>query len=178
MEDELVPGRDCGGCTVCCVALPIETAELRKLPGVACGHCGPRGCTIYDARFPVCHDYHCGWRQLPQLGEEWRPDKSGVLVSPTGTEGVELMVLTGESAIRRDGFAQFVATSIVNGIAVYMTVPGPVGYYPARVYLNDRLALAVAQRDLAAIRALLSTVLAAAARHNFRPMDRRDEDGL
>ncbi|HWA89917.1 MAG TPA: hypothetical protein VG889_07770 [Rhizomicrobium sp.] len=178
MPDDPVPGRDCGGCTVCCVALPIETAELRKLPGVACRHCGPKGCAIYETRYPVCRSYICGWRQLPELDDAWRPDRSGVLVSPMDAEGIEFLVLAGERAIRRDGFAQYVATCIVNGIATYLAVPGPIGHYPARVFLNDRLALAVAQRDLAAIRALLLSVLASAAKHTFRPMDRRDEDGL
>ena len=33
-----------------------------------------------DTRYEVCRTYHCGWRALGQLGEEWRPDKSGVLI--------------------------------------------------------------------------------------------------
>jgi hypothetical protein len=176
--DDLVPGRSCGGCTVCCTALPIDTPELRKIAGVACVHLGDKGCAVYDARYPVCRSYHCGWRERPELDEAWRPDRSGVLVSPMDGDGIEFLVLDGERAIRRDGFAQYVATCIVNGIATHLAVPGPPGTYAARMFLNDRLALAVAQRDLAAIRALLVSAFAAAAKGGFRSMDRGLPEGL
>jgi hypothetical protein len=166
--DDLVPGRDCGGCTVCCTVLPIETAELSKAPGVACAHCSAKGCAIYETRFPICRTYHCGWRQLAALDDAWRPDRSGVLVSPMAEGGIEFLVFGGEAAVKREGFAQFVATCIVNGVAAFLAMPGPPGHYAARVQLNAPLALAVAQRDLRAIRAGLLGALAAGARHDFR----------
>jgi hypothetical protein len=163
---EPVPGRACGDCTVCCTALAIETRDLRKQPGVTCAHCGPRGCTIYETRYPICRTYHCGWRVLGTLDQDWRPDKSGVLVSPLD-DGIELLVLGGENAIRRPGFAEFVAACIRSGTPTFMAVPGPVGYYSARVALNDRLK----GRDPAGIRDTLVGALAASAAHGFRRME-------
>ena len=176
----LVSGRECGACTVCCTALPIQTKELRKLPGVACVHCAAQGCTIYETRFPICRTYHCGWRVLPELDDSWRPDRSGVLVSPHNEDlperhraqgGIEFLVLGGEAAIRRNGFAEFVATCILNDVATFMAVPGPPGHYSARVLLNDRLADAASRRDLPAIRAALLAALAASSKHSFQKME-------
>jgi hypothetical protein len=162
-----VPGRACGTCTACCVDLPIETGQLRKAPGVACAHCTGAGCAIYEARFPICRTYHCGWWYFGELGEDWRPDRSGVLISSVAPDGVEFLVLGGESAIRRPGFAQFVAHCIAIGTPSFMAVPGPVGYYSARVFLNDRLK----GRDPAGVRDALLGALAAAAKHEFRRME-------
>ena len=176
----LVPGRECDACTVCCTALPIETVELRKLPGMTCVHCGAQGCAIYETRFPICRTYHCGWRVLSELDDSWRPDRSGVLVSPQNEDlperfrkqgGIEFLVLGGEAAIRRDGFAQFVVTCILNDVATFMAVPGPPGYYSARVLLNDRLADAASRRDVAAVRAALLAALAASSAHSFQKME-------
>src|ERR1700727_3622496 len=63
-----VPGRVCGDCTVCCTAMAIDKPEIQKEAGVTCRYCRG-GCTIYETRPPLCHDYYCGWRQLPILDE-------------------------------------------------------------------------------------------------------------
>lgn len=76
---ELVEGRSCGDCSVCCVHLEIDTPELQKPPGVACEHCTDSGCAIYEDRFPVCRNWHCLWRFIGAMPEEARPDKSGVV---------------------------------------------------------------------------------------------------
>lgn len=164
---ELVPGRACGACTVCCSAIAIDTPELRKVPGVACEHCTAQGCAIYETRFAICRAYHCGWRFFGELGEDWRPDLSGVLISAVEPDGIEFLMLGGEGAIRRPGFAQFVAHCMRIGQPAYMAVPGPVGYHSARVFLNDRLK----GLDPAGVRNALLGALAAAATHSFRRME-------
>ena len=35
----LVPGRECGGCTVCCPVLWIDAPDIQKASGAACRHC-------------------------------------------------------------------------------------------------------------------------------------------
>jgi len=52
-----------------------------------------------------------------------------------------------------------------------MAVPGPQGYYSARVFLNDRLSGAASARDIIAIRAALLSALAASSEHSFRKME-------
>jgi len=75
----LIPGRDCGGCTVCCVYPTINKPEIQKLSGARCRHAGCGGCAIYDSRPPVCRSYYCAWRTVDIFSDDWRPDKSGVL---------------------------------------------------------------------------------------------------
>ena len=63
---------DCGDCTVCCHSLRV--IELDKPAGIYCQHCVPgKGCGIYETRFDICRTFLCGWRQVPQLGDAWRP---------------------------------------------------------------------------------------------------------
>ena len=83
----LIPGRECGPCTVCCTAPSINKPEIQKLSGAACRHCDGGGCAIYDSRPPVCRAFYCAWRTVDIFGEDWRPDKSGVLAY-VETEGI------------------------------------------------------------------------------------------
>jgi hypothetical protein len=76
----------CGGCTACCVALPITDPALLKDPGVPCPHLGQGGCTTYEGRPGVCRDYLCLWRRDGWLGQRpaYRPDRLGVLLHDGG----------------------------------------------------------------------------------------------
>ena len=71
--------RECGTCTLCCKVMAIR--ELEKPMGHWCAHCVPgKGCGIYETRFEICRTFLCGWRQVPQLGDAWRPDRSKFLM--------------------------------------------------------------------------------------------------
>jgi hypothetical protein len=77
---ELVPGRSCKGCTLCCKVLAI--AELGKPRGVWCGHCDTRqGCRIHGRHPEECRDFYCGWRLRPDLDERWAPAKSKIVLA-------------------------------------------------------------------------------------------------
>lgn len=167
--------RSCGDCTVCCTALAIETPQLRKAPGVACRHCTAQGCGIYETRFPICRSYFCGWFGLAELDDDWRPDRSGILLSPCRDgipphyalrEGIELLVLGGEAAVRRPAVAALVAKLLLSRTPAFLAVPGPAGHYPARVFLNDNLARA----PQAALADAFAAILRAARGHRFAPM--------
>jgi hypothetical protein len=78
-ENPLVPGRVCGTCTLCCklYALP----ELNKPAGTWCVHAVARkGCNIHPQRPQFCHQFFCGWRLDPNLGPEWKPEISRLLL--------------------------------------------------------------------------------------------------
>ena len=75
----LVPGRECGECTVCCVELKIDTPEIAKEPGIPCEHKTNTGCGIYETRFPVCRGWHCIWKYADDMPDEARPDRLGVM---------------------------------------------------------------------------------------------------
>jgi len=89
----LVNGRDCGDCRVCC-RLP-DIPELNKPVNTWCRHADldrpGGGCTIYDKRPSTCREYECAW--LSGLGDEQdRPDRLGVMYQPVdmpdGSQGL------------------------------------------------------------------------------------------
>lgn len=80
MADDLVAGRSCDGCTLCCKLLSIS--ELEKPRGVWCPHCDKKhGCKIYETRPEPCRDFHCGYRRIAQLDERWKPSACKILVN-------------------------------------------------------------------------------------------------
>lgn len=159
----LVPGRECGSCSACCEHLPIKTAEISKPAGVRCPHCGPSGgCAIYERRPPVCRVWLCGWRLLPGLGEEWRPDIRGILLRPWRSEtygdSVIVMVIGGLEDLLAEPVAEYLAGCVVRREPVLLEVPGSSHYIPEREVLNNYLAEPVAAGDLDAARHALIAV--------------------
>jgi hypothetical protein len=176
LESGLVPGRACGTCTVCCYALPIDTAELQKMPGAVCANCTGRGCRIHETRPMTCRGFFCGWWLLPQLDDDWRPDRSGVLITPQNEniperfvlrEGIEFMILGGEDAVRRPGFAETLIFFVRSEVATFIAIPGPVGYFATRVLLNDVLRGHAAKGDRGGAVAALLQILDASKQHRF-----------
>jgi Fe-S-cluster containining protein len=79
-EFDLVPGRSCGTCTMCCKVYTIP--ELKKRAGDWCVHVmRGRGCGIYENRPALCQHFYCTWRLDATLGPEWKPDKSHFVVA-------------------------------------------------------------------------------------------------
>jgi hypothetical protein len=73
--------RVCGTCTLCCKLMGIR--ELDKPRGVWCAHCSPKsGCDIYPERPGECRDFVCAWLGDEGLGDEWKPDKSRMVLVP------------------------------------------------------------------------------------------------
>lgn len=154
------PSRSCGECNLCCIELPIETPELRKQAQTPCSHLTAKGCGIYETRFPICRQFLCGWRLFPELGDDWRPDLSGILIlqvpqvsipkiyQPAG-HGVQLLVTGGEAAVTRPGFAEYILEQVSRGVAVYMTATTP------RALLNEYLQPLVATGNLPAARGII-----------------------
>jgi hypothetical protein len=134
MADQTAPRTDCGGCTVCCTALPIE--EFAKPSGITCRHCTATGCGIYETRYSICRTFLCGWLLMPQLDESWRPDRSGILIRAIDTDelpeefraagtGMHFTLLGGEASIARPGFADYVATLVRRDVAVWLSADSP-----------------------------------------------------
>jgi hypothetical protein len=71
----LVPGRECGTCTMCCKVFRI--AELDKAEGRWCRHVVQgRGCGIHATRPGVCRTFYCHYLRNPHLGPEWKPEQA------------------------------------------------------------------------------------------------------
>jgi hypothetical protein len=136
--------RVCGPCNACCVELQIDVPELHKKARVPCQHLSAAGCGIYAKRPPVCQQFLCGWRLLEDLGDDWRPDRSGVMVmrkAPaelpahwrSAPYGVHLVIIGGEAAVTRLAFASTVARLLKSGIPVFLSAASPY------ILLNEHL---------------------------------------
>jgi len=176
---ELIPGRDCGDCTVCCTWPTINKPEIQKVSGSTCKHCTGGGCAIYETRFPVCRGYFCAWRTVDIFGEEWRPDKSGVLpyVETEGisddfdlSTGIGLM-LVGHAAkiIRQRWFQDFIITGVMNNVPLFLSLPGPRGYQAATVSLNTEEMLAAIARGM--VKEALEQVVKILRGWDFQPAE-------
>jgi hypothetical protein len=159
--NQLVSGRSCGSCSVCCKALKIDTPELKKLAGVLCPNCARAGCQIYENRPSVCAEYYCGWKILRHLSDNWRPDRCGVLIGlvegdqaiPAGFRQVALKfdVVDSPSVLSWEPLIRFIGSEIERGHPVFLGTPAPVGYEQRMVFLNHMIAEAVAAHDRAAM---------------------------
>lgn len=76
----LVEGRSCDGCTLCCKLLRVPTLDKPRLSW--CAHCDIGvGCRIYGERPRECAGFYCTYRWSPELGEEWKPSKCGMVLN-------------------------------------------------------------------------------------------------
>jgi hypothetical protein len=157
-DNQLVSGRECGRCTVCCKALKIDVPELKKLAAVLCEHCTEGiGCKIYETRPSVCKGWYCGWRRMRYLGDDWRPDRCGVLIDVIGKGqgiparfpqiGLKFDVVDSPRVLNWDPLIRFIGLQIERGIPVFLGVPAAVGYERRKVFLNSLMAQAVASHD-------------------------------
>ena len=185
MEPELVAGRECGSCNVCCVALTINDPELQKLQGHRCRNARPdNSCAIYETRPQTCRTYYCGWRRLKWIRETLRPDRSGVLVrqhnivskeTRTYRQGVIFTLLTA-AALKADGLAESVAAAVAADVPVFLHVPGPPGHTASQVQINEVLHDAVVTMDKPAVLKILGRIRAIgrSARHEPIVLGRHD----
>lgn len=79
-EAQVVPGRECGSCTLCCKVYNV--VELGKTAGKWCSHCKPgRGCTIHDSLPSECAAFNCLWKTMPAMPLHWKPDQSKMVLT-------------------------------------------------------------------------------------------------
>lgn len=102
--NQAASSRPCGECSACCVTLGVH--EINKVPGQRCRHIRDgKGCGIYSSRPKECRLFHCMWR-FQMLGEEDRPDKSGVVLNPRSMNGVEFLMVSEIRAGAIDAMAE------------------------------------------------------------------------
>lgn len=170
---ELVAGRDCGACTACCITPSIDNAEIQKISGVRCRHCVANACDIYDTRPKVCRAFHCAWRYLPALGENWRPDRSGVLGAYDDARDADALTLTLTGnplmTVRASWFLDFVRESARRGQILYLALPGPPGFLPGRILLNGPPLREAAMRSAGKVKEHLERALAFLRGHQHAP---------
>lgn len=149
---DLVANRECGQCTVCCKVTAIDHPDLQKMPGTTCPNCKSGGCRIYDTRPEPCRGFFCGWRYLPDLGKDWRPDKNGILIrfetAPRGFQPMAFQFLMfGGGDVVRPALIDYMMQLIGRRFAVFLAMRGPEGFSDVKVLLNEYVAEIVAKRD-------------------------------
>lgn len=149
------PKRVCGDCTVCCTVAPVATEQLRKPPNTTCPHCVATGCAIYASRPTDCRDSLCGWRSYPELDDDWRPDRSGVLiltehdVPPTYERrvGLKFLLVESDALIHSARLIGYICALVSRGVPVTLAVQGPPGHWPVKAFVNHALASAIIRHD-------------------------------
>jgi hypothetical protein len=174
---QLVPGRECGSCTQCCIVPAIDKPEFQKEPASVCRHCD-NGCQIYETRPQTCRSYYCGWRWLEVFGDDWRPDQSGVFAqledndSPQFKSSVGIiLLLVGNplKTLRQPRFIDFVTRNVSSNIPLYLGLPGPKGKQAAKLPLNTREVMEATRRSRAEVRTVLEKTLRRLVEHDFIP---------
>jgi hypothetical protein len=67
----------------------MEISELAKPTGEWCPHWAKGvGCSIYESRPGECRKFVCGWLLDANLGDEWKPEKSKLVVVPEAREKI------------------------------------------------------------------------------------------
>ena len=131
-EMQLVAGRNCGTCNVCCVALTInEPPLLQKVQGIRCKNLQPDHlCAIYDSRPETCRSFFCGFRYLRWVKDTLRPDVSDVLVrmqqekpgSPYASKIGVVFMLLSPAALKAEGLLESIAAGVMGDVAVYVVI--------------------------------------------------------
>ncbi|MBV1690881.1 hypothetical protein KRR38_25185 [Novosphingobium sp. G106] len=128
---------------------------MTKPQGLVCSNWRAEcGCTIYDTRPQACRSFDCGWRRLAELGDRWRPDRSGILINfrsmSESADGVaaHLIVIGGEQVARSGNLAALAASLVDGGTPTHLVIPGPSGNAGHQVQLNGPLKDAVAAKSL------------------------------
>ena len=151
-ESHLVSGRECGECTACCVFLLIKDESFIKPADQACSHMVEKGgCNIYSERPSVCQDWHCAWRFMAQLGDEWRPDKSGIMLR-SDENGIIFQPIHEPKKVMTSALAiELIGGGIAQGIPLSMSIPTRKGFLSYGMSLNEPLEAAVKARSFSAI---------------------------
>ena len=171
MSLPLLPDRTCGGCVECCRVIPLNLPELAKPTGELCGYCVDGACcSVHEIRPQTCRVWFCLWRAV-ELSDDWRPDRSGVIIRPDGVERGEITLYVARRSdfLARTAFLATVAGWIAEGVEVALSVPGPIGTYPARAVVTDWLRPAVEEGDPEDFVARVVASLDRLAEHDFQP---------
>ena len=78
-NNDIVSGRGCGHCTLCCKLLEIK--QVASPRGEWCRHCDVGvGCRVYAERPSECREFNCGYLLWSGAGEHWYPARSKMII--------------------------------------------------------------------------------------------------
>lgn len=161
LSDHLVADRQCNECNVCCINLRIENPALTKKADVRCPHLSNQtGCGIYKERPNVCRTWFCGWRVMPFLRDDMRPDRSKILIKQDET-GFVFQPLRAEHVnnLTDENVLEAIGTLVSNNIEVKTSIPTRPGYCNSLMSIHDQLRIAVENLDLQAARQTMRSII-------------------
>lgn len=151
-ESHLVPGRECGECSVCCIVLHIDDVNFKKPADQVCTNLMEKGgCKIYDKRPSVCQDWYCAWRFMSQLDDTWRPDRSGILLQSDENGIIFQPIRDPKSVLTNERVIELIGGGVAQGIPMSMSIPTQKGFRSYSIPLNEPLETAVQSRNLITI---------------------------
>src|SRR3569833_133922 len=169
-----LPGRERGAGNICSTVKPISV-DIVKPPGITCQHCTAEGCAVYETRWDVCIGYLCGWKWAPFLGEDMRPDKSGLLFdieqNPVDDYIGEVTILAFRDGqdFTKGRTPDLIAGLVRRGVSVQLSRPGPPGMLHAKTRINPGFAKAVESGDWKEFFGQLRRVVEALEAHQWEP---------
>lgn len=136
----VIPGRECGSCSMCCKVYNIP--QLNKPAGKWCTHCKPgKGCLIHDAVPDQCAEFNCLWRLEEKLLPHWKPDQAKMVVTINPFSGYVYVQVdsSAPSAWRRQPYYDQLRRWATNNIQI--------GVYVV-VFVNETTTLILPDRDV------------------------------
>lgn len=134
--------KECGSCSVCCVALTIDEPELQKLADVPCVNIRPQGgCSIYEKRPDVCKGWTCGWLNLDRLSDSLRPDKSNLLIKIEESSITLQPIGNPERHLTTTEVLEFIANCIHGSFEIAISLPTKPGLPYIRNILNQTISI-------------------------------------
>ncbi len=112
-----VSQRSCGDCSLCCKTMGV--IELAKPRNTWCLHfVSGKGCGIYETRPPTCREFFCRWIQDTNLGPEWKPSKSKMVMVDSAQNQLTVFVDPGAAGVwRREPYYSQLMQMAKNGWA-------------------------------------------------------------
>ena len=120
MSDQKVVNRSCGTCTKCCEGHLASMINGQPMyPGKPCYllEIG-KGCSDYDNRpEKPCRVFNCEWLINPEVPENLKPEKSGVIISWQKIDGIRFLKMTkAPNEPNTDSTTWFIQYILRNGI--------------------------------------------------------------
>ena len=151
-ESHLVPKRECGECTACCIELLIDDEHFKKPAEKSCVNLMPQGgCKIYNKRPSVCQEWYCAWRFMAQLDESWRPDISGILLRSDENGIIFQPIRNPKEVLTNERAVELIGGGVAQGIPMSISIPTKKGFRSYGLSLNEPLEVAVQSRNLITI---------------------------
>ena len=126
----------------------------------------------------LCREFFCGWRLRPELGDEWRPDRSGVFITVESVAGpgvppvmamTFMLVAEAFKVVHTRAFVDMVRQEVLDGWTIFVALPGRAGFRAKRVHIRDAAAQEAARTDIGRLETLLEQGLRLIHAQPFEP---------